>query len=74
MFFTQGFEDLQPDHSFASEPDEPSVGVILPPIACPLRDQDLAELRNIINVTRPSESYGRDIYLDVLNYVIQHTS
>ncbi|KAL3988945.1 hypothetical protein ACER0C_013263 [Sarotherodon galilaeus] len=36
--------------------------------------EDMARLRDTVNVTRPSQSHGRDIYLDVLNFVLTHRS
>ncbi|KAF3833309.1 hypothetical protein F7725_026974 [Dissostichus mawsoni] len=41
---------------------------ILPPVESPLSEQDMAGLLANIDVTRPSGSYGRDIYLAVLNH------
>ena len=56
----------------ASEMDVSSSGVILPRVECPLSEQDLAGLTATIDVKRPSESFGKDIYLAVLNYVLNH--
>ena len=50
--------------------DLTSPGVILPRVECPLNEQDLASLRATIDVTRPSQSFGKDIYLAVLNFVL----
>lgn len=66
--------DADLDFNTASELDVTSSGVILPPVECPLNEQDMAGLRAIIDVTRPSESNGRDIYLAVLNYILNHVS
>ncbi|XP_049319418.1 uncharacterized protein LOC111190594 [Astyanax mexicanus] len=60
------------DFNIASEMDAVSSGVIVPPVECPLHDNDMAGLRTTIEVTRQSESYGRDVYLAVLNYVLNH--
>lgn len=60
-------EDL--DFNPGSEPNAASSGVIVPPIVCPLHEQDMARLWATIDVTGPSESHGRDIYLTTLNYV-----
>ena len=68
----QEIEDADLDFNTASEIDAISSGVILPPVECPLWEQDVAGLRATIDVTRPSESYDRDIYLAVLNYVLSH--
>lgn len=67
-------EDADLDFNSASEQNATSSGVILPPIACPLCEEDMARLRAAIDVARPSESYGRDIYLAVLNCVLTHVS
>ncbi|KAF3836809.1 hypothetical protein F7725_004273 [Dissostichus mawsoni] len=67
-------EDADLDFNTASEPDETSSGVILPPVESPLSEQDMAGLLANIDVTRPSGSYGRDIYLAVLNHVLNHAS
>ncbi|KAF3837897.1 hypothetical protein F7725_009665 [Dissostichus mawsoni] len=61
-------EDADLDFNTASEPDETSSGVILPP------EWNMAVLLANIDVTRPSGSYGRDIYLAVLNHVLNHAS
>ncbi|KAF3857271.1 hypothetical protein F7725_009130 [Dissostichus mawsoni] len=67
-------EDADLDFNTASEPDETSSGAILPPVESPLSEQDMAGLLANIDVTRPSGSYGRDIYLAVLNHVLNHAS
>ena len=67
-------EDADLDFNTASEPDETSSGVILPPVESPLSEQDMAGLLANIDVTRPSGSYGRDIYLALLNHVLNHAS
>ncbi|KAK1903613.1 Glutamine--fructose-6-phosphate aminotransferase [isomerizing], partial [Dissostichus eleginoides] len=49
-------EDADLDFNPASEPDETSSGVILPPVESPLSEQDMAGLLANIDVTRPSGS------------------
>lgn len=66
----QEIEDADLALSTASEPDADTSGVILPPVECPLCEQDMAGLGATIDITRPSESYGRDVYLDELHYVL----
>ncbi|XP_039632690.1 uncharacterized protein LOC120543616 [Perca fluviatilis] len=68
----EDIEDADLHFNTASEQDVTSPGVILPPIECPLSEQDMPGLRATIDVTGPSDSYGRDIYLAVLNYVLNH--
>ncbi|KAJ4941393.1 hypothetical protein JOQ06_011273 [Pogonophryne albipinna] len=67
-------EDADLDFNTTSEPDETSPRVILPPVESPLSEQDMAGLLANIDVTRPSGSYGRDIYFAVLNHVLNHAS
>ncbi|KAL0979158.1 hypothetical protein UPYG_G00181470 [Umbra pygmaea] len=64
-------EDVK-DWPAVRESDEPSSGVVVPPVECPLSEEDMTSLRTAINVTAPSQSYGRDIYMAVLNYVFAH--
>ncbi|TDH05119.1 hypothetical protein EPR50_G00140130 [Perca flavescens] len=68
----EDIEDADLHFNTASEQDVTSPGVILPPIECPLSEQDMPGLRATIDVTGPSDSYGRDIYLAVFNYVLNH--
>ncbi|KAI9526675.1 hypothetical protein NQZ68_036940 [Dissostichus eleginoides] len=49
-------EDADLDFNPASEPDETSSGVILPPVESPLSEQDMAGLLANIDATRPSGS------------------
>ncbi|KAJ8003167.1 hypothetical protein DPEC_G00166580, partial [Dallia pectoralis] len=46
--------------------DEPSSGVSMPPLNAP--EEDMTRHRR----TAPSQSYSRDIYMAVLNYVLVH--
>ncbi|KAL4009206.1 hypothetical protein ACER0C_003058 [Sarotherodon galilaeus] len=67
-------EDAYLDVNSIGELDGSNPGVILPSVECPLSEEDMARLRDTVNVTRPSQSHGRDIYLDVLNFVLTHRS
>lgn len=77
LFFfksSQEIEDAYLDVNSIGELDGSNPGVILPSVECPLSEEDMARLRDTVNVTRPSQSHGRDIYLDVLNFVLTHRS
>lgn len=71
---SQEIEDAYLDVNSIGELDGSNPGVILPSVECPLSEEDMARLRDTVNVTRPSQSHGRDIYLDVLNFVLTHRS
>ncbi|XP_041835779.1 uncharacterized protein LOC121653747 [Melanotaenia boesemani] len=70
----EDMEDADLDVNSTGELDGTSPGIILPSVECPLSAQDMARLRDTIDVTRPSQSQGRDIYLDVLSFVINQVS
>lgn len=53
--------------------EECAVGVVLPPIQCPLGPQAMAGLRSTINPITPSRDNGKDIYRAALDYVTLHT-
>lgn len=67
-------EDAYLDVNSMGELDGSSPAVILPSVQCPLSEEDMESLRDTINVIRPSQSHGREIYLDVLNFVLNHRS
>ncbi|MED6272386.1 hypothetical protein CHARACLAT_029720 [Characodon lateralis] len=54
------------------EPD--MTGIVVPSVKCPPSGQNIDRLRATLDVTGPSQSYGRDIYLNVLHFVHNHTS
>ncbi|MEQ2229414.1 hypothetical protein ILYODFUR_018543, partial [Ilyodon furcidens] len=54
------------------EPD--MTGIAVPSVECPLSEQNIDRLRATIDVTGPSQSYGHDIYLNVLHLVHNHMS
>lgn len=67
---SQEIEDAYLDVNSIGELDGSNPGVILPSVECPLSEEDMARLRDTVNVTRPSQSHGRD----VLNFVLTHRS
>uniref|UniRef100_A0AAZ1XAE5 Integrase core domain-containing protein n=1 Tax=Oreochromis aureus TaxID=47969 RepID=A0AAZ1XAE5_OREAU len=74
QLWTLGLHQNPVDTPDTVELDGSNPGVILPSVECPLSEEDMARLRDTVNVTRPSQSHGRDIYLDVLNFVLTHRS
>ncbi|KAI2645950.1 Botulinum neurotoxin type D [Labeo rohita] len=53
-------------------PVEPDSGIQVPDIECPLTAEAYGELRVAIDPMGPSDCFGRDIYLSVVQYVQQH--
>ncbi|XP_039468510.1 uncharacterized protein LOC116314664 [Oreochromis aureus] len=51
-------EDAYLDVNSIGELDGSNPGVILPSVECPLSEEDMARLRDTVNVTRPSQSHG----------------
>lgn len=49
-------------------------GIVVPPIACPLTQQNMELLRATFNPTAPSCDFGRAIYISVLNFVLLHST
>lgn len=53
-----------------ASPDQPSRGIVVPPVECPLTEEHMAQLQTVIDPTSQSQNYGRDKYLAVLNFVL----
>ena len=71
IFHVQDLNNLVGDDACLSEEEEEhGQGILVPPVECPLTEQDMTLLRAAIDSTSPSRLYGQDIYASVLNYVL----
>uniref|UniRef100_A0AAZ1Y4I5 Integrase core domain-containing protein n=1 Tax=Oreochromis aureus TaxID=47969 RepID=A0AAZ1Y4I5_OREAU len=58
QLWTLGLHQNPVDTPDTVELDGSNPGVILPSVECPLSEEDMARLRDTVNVTRPSQSHG----------------
>ncbi|XP_049329820.1 uncharacterized protein LOC125796836 [Astyanax mexicanus] len=66
----QYMQGLDLDNTTTTLPEELSGGIVVPPVECPLTEEQKAELERAIPPTAPSQQHGQDIYLVVLYYVM----
>lgn len=57
------------DWENAGIPDGSSCGVEVPNIPSPLHPEEMEQLQSTINPRGPSQCFGRDIYLNMVQYV-----
>ena len=66
-------ETIDAIDNFLGENDfpEPDIALKVSRVAQPITDNDLAQLRNRVDVLRPSESFGIDIYVEVVKFITE---
>ncbi|XP_059399811.1 uncharacterized protein LOC132131733 [Carassius carassius] len=66
-------QDDDSDWDTDSISDQPWTGIVVPPVECPLTEELKAQIQTFFNPTSHSQNYGRDKYLEVLNFVLLHS-
>lgn len=66
-------QDEDSDWDTTRIPDQPSGGIVVPPVDCTLTEELNAQLQAVVDPTSQSQNFGRDKYLAALHFVILHS-
>lgn len=73
FYFSQNSQDEDSDWDMTRIPDQPSIGIVVPPVDYTLTEELNAQLQAVVDPASQSQNFGREKYLAALHFVILHS-
>ncbi|XP_018974583.2 uncharacterized protein LOC109105769 [Cyprinus carpio] len=70
---SENSQDEDSDWDMTRTPDQPSIGIVVPPVDYTLTEELNAQLQAVVDPASQSQNFGRDKYLAALHFVILHS-